>query len=64
MGQEELLQRIAMLRDDYAERGEPSRSGYIDPSEADLARDDGARDAFREAAASLASLIAEVRSTA
>jgi hypothetical protein len=58
---EELLAHIEAIRADYAERAEPRRSGYIDPSEADLAREDGKRDAFGEIASELASLLASAR---
>ncbi len=58
MTMEDLLAQIEALRAEYAERAKPARSGFIDPTEADLAKEDGERQAFEEVAEDLKRLLA------
>lgn len=62
MNVKELLSRIEEIRADCADRAAPGYSGFIDPSEADLAREEGQRDAYRDIASLLASLLSRTGS--
>lgn len=61
MSIEQIIARLEVIRADAASRAEPTRSGYIDPSAEDLAREDGRRNAFAEIAESLRLLLAEAQ---
>jgi hypothetical protein len=53
LSRDELLKEISALLSDYEDRGKPSRSGYINPTDENLAQEDGERQAFAEVADSL-----------
>ena len=56
---ERLLAELEAYRSEYADRGKHDRSGYIDPTDSDLAREEGARQACEETADTFAHLLRE-----
>jgi hypothetical protein len=59
IAQTSLRDRLVSLVAEWREAAEPARSGFIDPSDADLAREAGQREAYGNAANALQSVIDE-----
>ena len=58
MDMQDLLAELAAMQADYAERSKPARSGYVDPTNEDLAKEEGQRLTFEAVANDLRSLLA------